>query len=194
MTSLPAMPPLAPVSPAPKMCACLLPIALLAFAPGSAGAAPPALIPPQATNDARPVIPVLDLQRPGRGYAAQAGRTADFKGFVLPLEQEGDQVYSFLLVPWAGACSHMPAPPPDQIILVVPQTPFTLAQIYEPVTVTGLLRARHEISQLFVLDGVMRVESGFVISAATISIGSAAIRQAPPAARSPWKFLTPAPR
>lgn len=40
----------------------------------------------------------------------------DLTGFVLPIDQDGDLVYEFMLVPWAGACSHMPSPPPNQLV------------------------------------------------------------------------------
>jgi uncharacterized protein len=61
-------------------------------------------------------------------------------GFLLPVEQDGDFVTEFMLVPWAGACSHMPAPPPNQLVHVFPATPFRLDRIYQPVTVTAALR------------------------------------------------------
>lgn len=34
-------------------------------------------------------------------------------GFVLPLEFDGTKVTEFLLVPYAGACIHVPPPPPN---------------------------------------------------------------------------------
>ena len=40
-------------------------------------------------------------------------------GFVVPLEKNPDQsVTSFFLVPYFGACLHVPPPPPNQIIYV----------------------------------------------------------------------------
>jgi hypothetical protein len=37
-------------------------------------------------------------------------------GFMVPLEDEDDNVSEFLLVPWVGACIHTPPPPPNQIV------------------------------------------------------------------------------
>jgi uncharacterized protein len=39
-------------------------------------------------------------------------------GFMVPLEDDADQVTEFLLVPFAGACIHVPPPPPNQMIYV----------------------------------------------------------------------------
>ncbi len=39
-------------------------------------------------------------------------------GFMVPLEDDADQVSEFLLVPFAGACIHVPPPPPNQMIYV----------------------------------------------------------------------------
>lgn len=37
---------------------------------------------------------------------------------MVPLEDAADRVTEFLLVPYPGACIHVPAPPPNQIIHV----------------------------------------------------------------------------
>ncbi|MBB2779316.1 UNVERIFIED_ORG: hypothetical protein GGE55_000693 [Rhizobium esperanzae] len=58
----------------------------------------------------------------------------ELTGFVLPIDQDCDLVYEFLLVPWAGACSHMPRPPPNQLVRVIPQEPLHLEKIHETVT------------------------------------------------------------
>ena len=39
-------------------------------------------------------------------------------GYVLPLDFEDTTVKEFLLVPYIGACIHVPPPPPNQIIYV----------------------------------------------------------------------------
>lgn len=46
------------------------------------------------------------------------GKKVRLPGFVLPLDQVGDAVKSFLLVPYFGACIHTPPPPANQIVLV----------------------------------------------------------------------------
>lgn len=67
-------------------------------------------------------------------------------GFVVPLEFDDSQrISEFFLVPYFGACIHMPPPPPNQIIHVVINTDdmkdgFTLQNLYDPVWVSGLLK------------------------------------------------------
>ena len=77
----------------------------------------------------------------------------ELTGFVLPIDQDGDLVYEFMLVPWAGACSHMPSPPPNQLVRVVPQAPLHLTRMYETVTVTGALQPGLDEAQFFMIDG-----------------------------------------
>lgn len=59
-------------------------------------------------------------------------------GFVVPLEYNDNQdVIEFFLVPFFGACIHVPAPPPNQIIHVSIPEGFELSSIYEPYVVEG---------------------------------------------------------
>jgi len=125
-----------------------------------------------------------DLKAP----ALAAGGEVELTGFLLPVDYEGDDVYQFMLLPWAGACSHTPPPPPDQVVLVTPAKPIRIERTYEPVSVSGHLNRTRDISQLFILDGVAWVESGYRIRSA--SVQPADIPAAPPPAGStPWKFL-----
>jgi hypothetical protein len=40
-------------------------------------------------------------------------------GYMVPLEDNLEEVTEFLLVPYPGACIHVPPPPPNQIVHVV---------------------------------------------------------------------------
>jgi hypothetical protein len=40
-------------------------------------------------------------------------------GYIVPLEDDREEVKEFLLVPSAGARIHVPPPPPNQIVHVV---------------------------------------------------------------------------
>jgi hypothetical protein len=51
------------------------------------------------------------------------GQRVRIAGFVVPLERKGEQILEFLLVPYFGACIHVPPPPANQIIHVVPKSP-----------------------------------------------------------------------
>ena len=69
------------------------------------------------------------------------GRRVEISGFMVPLTLSGEQVSEFLLVPYAGACIHVPPPPPNQIIFVQSEEPVELTGLIESVKVTGTLRA-----------------------------------------------------
>ena len=61
----------------------------------------------------------------------------------------------------AGCCSHMPPPPPNQAVHVFPAKPYKMSETYEPVTISGTLKPELEKTQLFILDGVAVIESGY---------------------------------
>ena len=62
-------------------------------------------------------------------------------GYVVPLEYNDQKVITaFFLVPYYGACIHVPPPPPNQIIYVrIPQG-VKITDIYNPFWVTGTLK------------------------------------------------------
>lgn len=61
-------------------------------------------------------------------------------GFVVPLmlTQEG-VVGEFLLVPYFGACIHVPPPPPNQVVYVKLEKPVRIRTIWDPYWITGVL-------------------------------------------------------
>lgn len=46
------------------------------------------------------------------------GKVVRIPGFVVPLDDNNRTVSEFLLVPYAGACIHVPPPPPNQMVWV----------------------------------------------------------------------------
>ncbi len=60
-------------------------------------------------------------------------------GFIIPLEFDDLDVVEFILAPYKGACIHVPAPPPNQLIHVKTDDPFPSAKLIQPVWVTGVL-------------------------------------------------------
>jgi len=61
-------------------------------------------------------------------------------GFVVPLKTTSDmRILEFFLVPYYGACIHVPPPPPNQIIHVKYREGFTLEALYDPVWIEGKL-------------------------------------------------------
>ncbi len=70
-----------------------------------------------------------------------AGKRVSIPGFMVPLEDDLDQVTEFLLVPYAGACIHVPPPPPNQIVYVKMQkTTKVHVTFTDPIIVTGTLQ------------------------------------------------------
>lgn len=68
------------------------------------------------------------------------GKSVRIPGFIVPLEFDDDQVITqFFLVPFFGACIHVPPPPPNQIILVNAKNGIKLEVLYEPFWISGKL-------------------------------------------------------
>ena len=59
------------------------------------------------------------------------GTKVRIPGFIVPLGFDDDQtITQFFLVPYFGACLHMPPPPPNQIVLVNYPEGLKLDEIY----------------------------------------------------------------
>lgn len=64
-------------------------------------------------------------------------------GFVAPLDFEGEAgLKEFLLVPYFGACIHVPPPPANQILHVTLKAPLAEIQAMDPVWVYGEILVR----------------------------------------------------
>lgn len=76
-----------------------------------------------------PVVDALDGQR------------VKLPGFVVPLAFDQYELSAFLLVPYFGACIHVPPPPANQIVYVVlPEGKRYRGGVFDTVWVTGDLR------------------------------------------------------
>jgi uncharacterized protein len=74
------------------------------------------------------VNPTLDNQR------------VRLPGFIVPLEVDNaGNVREFLLVPYVGACIHVPPPPPNQIVYVRVSKPIAPVSMTSAFWVTGAL-------------------------------------------------------
>lgn len=69
------------------------------------------------------------------------GEAVRLPGFVVPLAfDEKQRVTRFFLVPYFGACIHVPPPPPNQIVYADYPEGFVLESLYEPFWIAGVLR------------------------------------------------------
>jgi uncharacterized protein len=117
------------------------------------------------------------------------GKTIELAGYALPVDRDGDLVYEFMLLPLTGMCSHVPPPPPNQIVLVTPEKPFRMSEAYEPVSVLGVLKPGLEKTQLFILDGVTVIETGYSVGRARVTEAESVPDAVPSTGATPWKFL-----
>lgn len=67
------------------------------------------------------------------------GTAVRLPGYIVPLDFDGTLVTTFILVPYVGACIHVPPPPANQLVLVTLNTPYQSSGLFEPVSVTGTL-------------------------------------------------------
>ncbi|MCK9261813.1 MAG: DUF3299 domain-containing protein [Thiomonas sp.] len=67
------------------------------------------------------------------------GERIRIPGFIVPLETDGKTIREFLLVPYFGACVHVPPPPANQLIHVMPDKPVNAKLDMLPVWVNGVL-------------------------------------------------------
>lgn len=76
------------------------------------------------------------------------GKLVRMPGYIIPLDYSSDGVTSFLLVPYVGACIHVPPPPPNQLILVNTDTPWPDNELWAPIWITGILRTSLQSTDL----------------------------------------------
>jgi hypothetical protein len=117
------------------------------------------------------------------------GKTIELTGYLLPVDREGDLVYEFMLLPWGGLCAHVPPPPPNQTVHVISERPYRLSEIYEPVSISGVLKPGLETTQLFVLDGVTVIESGYSVGRAQVAKAENVDDATTSRSATPWNFL-----
>lgn len=70
------------------------------------------------------------------------GSKVKIPGFVIPLEGDENTVTEFLLVPYFGACIHVPPPPPNQIVYVKFPQGAPVQQLWDVVYVIGTLKTQ----------------------------------------------------
>ncbi len=83
--------------------------------------------------------PASWVQPQGQVVAELNGQTVKLPGFIVPLEGDETRVTEFLLVPYFGACVHVPPPPTNQMIYVKYEQGLPIDIIWDAVWVTGKL-------------------------------------------------------
>jgi hypothetical protein len=98
--------------------------------------------------------------QPPRVVADLNGKRVRIGGYVVPLDFESTTVKEFLLVPFVGACIHVPPPPANQIVYVKAEKGFEIGAAFDPVTVTGTMKTETAFTGL--------ADAGYSIDAETV--------------------------
>lgn len=85
------------------------------------------------------------------------GKIVRLPGYIVPIEYSSTGVVAFILVPFVGACVHVPAPPANQLVFVTTQTPYETEGLFEAVSVVGMFGVSSLSTQL--------AEIGYALSA-----------------------------
>ncbi|WP_299872720.1 DUF3299 domain-containing protein [uncultured Sulfitobacter sp.] len=92
---------------------------------------------------------LADQQPPSHGVRTEwNGEIVRLPGFIVPIEYSGTGVTAFILVPFVGACVHVPPPPANQLVFVTTQTPYETAGLFEAVNVVGMFGTASMSTQL----------------------------------------------
>ncbi|MBR9793485.1 MAG: DUF3299 domain-containing protein [Gammaproteobacteria bacterium] len=103
------------------------------------------LAPQQATDhnnkmaQLQPDAPVVDIYN---------GERVRVPGFIVPLEGTAELTTEFLLVPFFGACIHVPPPPSNQIVHVKMNEGVPVENLYDAVWVEGIFSTTRYSSDL----------------------------------------------
>ncbi|MDF2153196.1 DUF3299 domain-containing protein [Vibrio sp. CAU 1672] len=85
------------------------------------------------------------------------GSEVKIPGFVIPLEGDANMITEFLLVPYFGACIHVPPPPPNQIIYVKFPAGAPVQELWDVIYVVGTLKTEvmnHELAETaYIIEG-----------------------------------------
>jgi hypothetical protein len=104
------------------------------------------LLPPEdlAALEAMPEIDHAgEMQMPQvmsstRTVARMDGVRGKIPGYLVPISFDDNQrVTEMFLVPYFGACIHVPPPPPNQLIFIRPENPIELGDLWDAYWVHG---------------------------------------------------------
>ena len=76
------------------------------------------------------------------------GQRVKLPGYLVPITLEGEKLKEFLMVPYFGACIHVPPPPPNQVVFVSLPEAVRVEDPYGPHWVTGVLSVAGSSTEL----------------------------------------------
>ena len=118
------------------------------------------------------------------------GETVELSGYALPLTwNQAEEITEFLLVPYVGACIHVPPPPPNQIVHIQPEQALAVPGLFTPVVVEGQLRSQPATYEVFQVDGSRPVNVSYALTLDQLTISEtppAPIIEPPVGQSGPW--------
>ncbi|MEO1610108.1 MAG: DUF3299 domain-containing protein [Pseudomonadota bacterium] len=96
------------------------------------------------------------------------GKEIRMPGYLLPLEFSEDGDTDFLLVPYIGACIHVPPPPPNQIVFVRLSSKFKVNEVFMAVWITGKMKTRASSKTLSFIDGTADISVAYHLEGTTV--------------------------
>ena len=121
----------------------------------------PALIPEGAPVIPPQLTPLHDMSQLSNALSAESappdapvvksldGQQVKLPGYIVPLEvSEEGRTTEFLLVPYYGACIHVPPPPPNQIVHIFSEMGVRVEDLYQPYWIEGKMQVRASSSEL----------------------------------------------
>jgi hypothetical protein len=125
------------------------------------------MIPPDAPKIAPITAPIHDLSKLSDALSVESapaahqvsphapvvkalnGQRVRLPGYIVPLEvSEEGRVTEFLLVPYFGACIHVPPPPSNQIVHVTSELGVKVEELYQPYWIEGPMQVKATTSEL----------------------------------------------
>nr|WP_026014086.1 DUF3299 domain-containing protein [Pseudomonas psychrophila] len=122
------------------------------------------MIPAGAPPEVPDMAPLHDLSQMGDMEAAPAakqdlpnapvvpqlnGQLIRLPGYIVPLEvNEDGRTTDFLLVPYYGACIHVPPPPSNQIVHVTSKVGVQLDELYQPYWIVGEMQVKPSTTEM----------------------------------------------
>ncbi len=112
------------------------------------------------------------------GNPAVDGQEIELAGFVIPAPPDDDGFATAYLVPERGMCSHMPPPPPNQMVRLRLPDGWQPQAMYEPVRLTGELGIAPSSRTIRIVDGLVPMRATFSMDVSDIETWVAPLAQA----------------
>lgn len=108
---------------------------------------------PVISHDGAPVS--MEQNLAGETRKDLNGKKVRLPGFVVPLEGDETKITEFFLVPYFGACIHVPPPPPNQIIYVKYPKGAPIDDLWGAIWLEGTIKAESMSNDLATVGYIM---------------------------------------